>query len=34
VQNETPANLKMLEGSECIISADFSTAVYTINWLS
>ena len=34
VQNETPANLKMLEGSECIISSDFSTAVYTINWLS
>jgi hypothetical protein len=34
VQNETPENLKMLEGSGCIISADFSTAVYTINWLS
>jgi hypothetical protein len=33
VQNETPENLKMLAGSGCIISADFSTAVYTINWL-
>jgi hypothetical protein len=33
VQNETPGNLKMLEGSGCYISADFSTAVYAINWL-
>ena len=33
VQNETPDNLKMLEGSACIISPDFSTAVYTLNWL-
>lgn len=33
VQNETPENLKMLEGSGCVISPDFSTAVYTLNWL-
>ena len=33
VQNETPENLKMLAGSYCYISADFSTAVYAINWL-
>lgn len=33
VQNETPENLKMLEGSGCNISADFSTAIYAIDWL-
>ena len=33
VQNETAENLKMLEGSGCVISTDFSTAVYNINWL-
>ncbi|AMJ65930.1 PfkB family carbohydrate kinase [Hymenobacter sp. PAMC 26628] len=33
VQNEVPENLKMLAGSDCIIRDDFSTAVYTINWL-
>jgi nucleoside 2-deoxyribosyltransferase len=33
VQNETPEDLKMLQGSDCIICSDFSTAVYTLNWL-
>jgi nucleoside 2-deoxyribosyltransferase len=33
VQNEAPENLKMLEGSDCIICDDFSTAIYTINWI-
>ncbi|MDB5270115.1 MAG: hypothetical protein JWP58_3155 [Hymenobacter sp.] len=34
VQNETPDNLKMLEGTGCIISDDFSTAIYRLNWLT
>lgn len=33
VQNETPEDLKMLEGSGCILERDFVTAIYKAYWL-
>lgn len=34
VQNEKPEDLKMLEGSKCLIQRDFVTAVYKASWLA
>lgn len=34
VQNETPEDLKMLEGSGCVLERDFVTAIYKAFWLS
>lgn len=34
VQNEKPEDLKMLEGSRCLIERDFVTAVYRASWLA
>ncbi len=34
VQNETPENLKMLEGSGCILERDFVTSIYKAYWLT
>lgn len=34
VQNEKPEDLKMLEGSKCIIQRDFVTAIYKTSWMS
>ena len=34
VQNETAENLKMLEGSGCVLERDFVTAIYKAYWLA
>jgi nucleoside 2-deoxyribosyltransferase len=34
VQNETPEDLKMLEGGECVLEEDFVTAIYKTYWLA
>jgi hypothetical protein len=34
VQNETPEDLKMLEGSGCLLERDFVTAIYKAYWLA
>jgi nucleoside 2-deoxyribosyltransferase len=34
VQNETPEDLKMLEGSQCLLERDFVTAIYKAYWLA
>lgn len=34
VQNETPEDLKMLEGSGCLLERDFVTAIYKAYWLT
>jgi nucleoside 2-deoxyribosyltransferase len=34
VQNEAPEDLKMLEGSGCVLEKDFVTAIYKTYWLA
>lgn len=34
VQNETPEDLKMFEGSQCVMERDFVTAIYKTYWLA
>jgi sugar/nucleoside kinase (ribokinase family) len=34
VQNETPEDLKMLEGARCLLERDFVTAIYKTYWLA